>query len=51
MLWCRVWQISWLGLRQTRSMLLPACHADITGDNEVDVQDLLYLLGEWGECR
>jgi hypothetical protein len=24
--------------------------ADLTGDNTVDIADLLTLLGEWGEC-
>ncbi len=28
----------------------PLCHADLSRDGAVNVNDLLILLGAWGEC-
>ncbi|HRQ76773.1 MAG TPA: hypothetical protein PK098_12735 [Phycisphaerales bacterium] len=33
-----------------RSIARPACPADLNGSGNVDVQDLLILLGAWGPC-
>ncbi len=40
-----------MGLDVESGLLLPPCPGDMTGDDVVDVNDLLILAGAWGPCE
>ena len=37
-------------IEQTNILLGGVCSADLDGDGEVKVADLLILIGDWGPC-